>query len=826
MKKSHLSRSISLFVLIGVLLLVGILGIYFDRFLKDNASEDMQKRMMHGYDRLASDLKGFEKELKKGIAFSQHDKYLRSSIDLVNNYQDKQNYNAILLDEEKKNIARQILNRVKLSLNDDIALYDKDGELIAFVKKEERGYRLNFFSYDAGRKILYSKLEDELEYKKTPYQEDVLIPFNHKLYYSPIIASGITTNHLYDHTFCIKSHQNITTAKNKMISAHIEMSRCLGESYFKTLSNIMDMQMMLSQDSRYEKDAFVLFPQKGFEKLNIFQQEEYSYAVAKLDTVDKVAYFVAKMNASLLNRVLVKNREQLLVMLFFITLVVLAVLQIFVNNRLTLPLQQLMGQINKIEQSDYTTTSSVKTGDELETISHNINQLAETINQRESQLKASKKSLEFLSLHDPLTDLPNRRFFMSRLDHAIDSAKRNHTKLAVMFLDIDQFKHLNDTLGHDKGDKLLKKVSSRLAQTLRSADTLARIGGDEFNILIENIDHLEEVETIVEKLLENFDESYLCEVGEAINITASVGIAMYPDDGEDAVTLIKHADMAMYQSKGERNGYYRFFSQKLADYVQKRVLRVNALKAAISSGEEFVLQYQPQVSLSTNEIVGIEALVRWENTTVGPLRVDEFVELAEETNFIIPLGKWIAQKACSDFVTLLECGCDFKHVSINVSSKQLHSDDLVKMMQEIIEETHIDPKAIEIEITETFATQYKERILQALDRLRKMDIGLAVDDFGTGYSSMSYLQKLPVTRLKIDKSFLENVPGSEENEAIIKASIALAKTFKLSITAEGVENEAQKEYLEALGCDVGQGFYYAKPLDLESLKSYYKQHTA
>jgi diguanylate cyclase (GGDEF)-like protein len=816
-------------VLVGVLLLVGVLGIYFDHFLKSNASESTKKRMIHGYDRLYTDLKGFEKGLKKGIAFSQDDKYLRSSIDLINNYQDKQHYNVILLDEEKKNIAKQLLSRVKLSLNDDIALYDKNGELISFVKKEEGGYRLNFFSYDAGKKILYSKLEDEPLYKKTSYKEDTLIPFKHKLYYSntEVTGTGITTYHTASNMLCIKSHQNIITPPSNIPQAHIEMSRYLGRSYFEMLSIMLDMQMMLSQDQRYAKDAFALFGQNRFENLNIFEKEAYSHAVAKLDTVDKEVYIVTRINAGLLNKVLAKNQRQLLVILFVITLVVLAILHIFVNNRLTLPLQQLMEQIRKIEQSDYSESSPVKTGDELETISHNINQLAETIDQRESQLKVSKKSLEFLSLHDPLTELPNRRFFMSRLDHAIDNAKRNKHRVAVMFLDLDQFKHFNDTWGHDKGDELLKKVSKRLAETLRSSDTLARIGGDEFLILVEDIHKMEEIETIVIKLLETFESPFMCDgVGESARISASIGVAIYPDDGEDAVTLIKHADMAMYQSKDERNGYYRFFSQKLAEYVKKRVLRVNALKAAISSGEEFVLQYQPQVSIVTNEIVGIEALVRWENSTIGPVRVDEFVELAEETNYIVPLGKWIAQKACSDFVTLLQSGYDFKHVSINISSKQLHSDDLVTMIQEVIAETKINPKSIELEITETLATQYKQRILNALDQFRKMHIGLAVDDFGTGYSSMSYLQKLPVTRLKIDKSFLENVPGSEENEAIIKASIALAKTFKLSVTAEGVENAEQEEFLKALGCDVIQGYYYSKPLDIEALKAFYKAHHA
>lgn len=522
-------------------------------------------------------------------------------------------------------------------------------------------------------------------------------------------------------------------------------------------------------------------------------------------------------------KALVQNRIQMFVILVLITLLVLFMLHIFVNRRFTEPLAQLMRQIKNIEEGDYRLTPTLDTDDELKVISENINRLAETIENREAQLKASQKSMEFLSLHDPLTALPNRRFYMARLNHAIENAKRNNVKLSVMFLDIDQFKQLNDTRGHDIGDKLLQKVSERLSKTLRSVDTLARIGGDEFNVLIENVSHLEEIESVGEKLIEVFAEPFAYEPEEFFRVNASIGIAVFPDDGMDGTTLIRHADMAMYHAKEQGGACYRFFSSEISSLVHQRTSRIHALKAAIVSGDEFGLVYQPKISLHTGKISGIEALVRWKNDEVGSIEVAEFIALAEETNLIIPLGKWIAQKACEDFMTLHRKGFHLGKISINVSNKQLYTGNLTETLEGIIEKTGIDPMFIELEITESFAASYEDQVLQTLYTFRQMGIDLAIDDFGTGYSSMSYLHRLPVSRLKIDKSFIEHIPASQESIAVVNAIMALAKTFNLAVTAEGVETASQLDFLKEAGCDEAQGYYYARPMDIERLQRYYTE---
>ncbi|MBD3789195.1 MAG: EAL domain-containing protein [Campylobacterales bacterium] len=823
MKKLSLSKILSVFVLVGVIVLVTIMGVYFDSFLKKNAFENAQKRIVHGYSRLYSDIIKLESELKQGVAFIQNDIYLESSIDLINNYQDKQNYNAILLDEEKKSIAIQLLSRVKLSLNNEIALYDKNEELIAFVRKEDTGYRLNFLSYEAGQRVLYSKLERDAVYQKFKYKEDDLRPFKHPQYYqaNQAVGTGILTYHLHDHDIDITAHQSILEDDSSSIKAHIEMSRVLGSTYFKALSEMLDMTIYLSTDQP-TYDPFLLKAMKNDKHIKVLQTDEFYYAAARLITQVGDVYFIAHLNKSTLLKALAENRIKLVVILLLVTLFVLMILQWFVNYRLTIPLHQLMEQIKKLEGGDYSLSEPLQTGDELEVISNNINQLAQTINKRESQLKASKKSLEFLSHHDALTALPNRRFFMLRLNQAIDNAERTKTKLAVLFMDIDQFKYLNDTLGHDIGDQLLQKVAKRLDQIMRSSDMLARIGGDEFNIFMEDIKTIKDIEATLTKILEIFNEPFQCG-DETISVTASIGIAIYPDDGKDSTTLIKNADMAMYAAKDEGHNSYSFFTQTLANYTKERSIRINALKSVVGSGDEFFLEYQPKISLETGKVVGIEALVRWDSLLFGKMQPDQFIFLAEETNMIIPIGRWVMQKACEDFIRLQNEGYNLKQISINVSSVQLYNRNFVTMIKEIIKKTNILPSHIELEITESYIASNRSKVLHTLKELRDLDIDLAIDDFGTGYSSMSYLQKLPVTRLKIDKSFIEDIPNLEENVEIVKAIIGLAKTFNLSITAEGVENEAQIQFLKEMGCNEVQGYYYSKPLTLKAFKEYYQK---
>ncbi|HEO98685.1 MAG TPA: EAL domain-containing protein [Epsilonproteobacteria bacterium] len=821
MKNLKLTHSLSLLVLAAIIVLVGFLGIYFDTVLKKNYMENTKKRMISGFARLYNETRETENKLKEGVSFITTDKYLVSSIDLINNYQNKYEYNAALLDEEKKLIARQLLDRVKLSLNDDIALHDKKEELIAFVQKEKEEYRLNYFSYDQGKRVLYSKLESEQEYRKILYREDPLIPFKHKSYYQMEDASSaIVTYHFLNGDLVIKSHQSLYEKGGKEIKAHMEMSHIIEHDDLSALSRTLGMELQMGRQAPYASAVFSLHDPGGFEGVQVKNIDGSYYAAAKLNTENGTVYFTARLDTSMLIKTLYENRYQLLTILVLVTLLVLLALHRFVSRRLTRPLNQVMGQIEKIERRDYTPSQPVQSGNELEMISDSINQLAQTISKREKELKASQKDLEFLSLYDALTNLPNRRFFMSRLEYAVKKAQREGTKLAIMFLDVDQFKQVNDTLGHNVGDQLLQAIATQLTHVIRSVDTLARIGGDEFIVMIENVRELSMLEATAQKILDLFNEPFVWD-DHRLNTSVSIGISVYPEDGEDRITLIKHADMAMYHSKDRGHNGYSFFSQELAAEVEKRVARINALKSAVSHGEEFHLLYQPKISVSTGKIIGIEALVRWESERFGLLGPDEFISLLEETNLIIPLGEWVAQKACSDFMALQKEGYTMQQVSINLSPIQLFNSDIVEMMEKIIKSTQIIPGMIELEITESFSANYKEQILQTFYRLRDMGIELAIDDFGTGYSSMAYLQKLPVTRPKIDKSFVEGISASKENEAIVKAIVALAKTFDLKVTAEGVESEVQLDYLRELGCDEVQGFYYAKPMKIERLKTLY-----
>jgi diguanylate cyclase (GGDEF)-like protein len=826
-KTVNLTDKLSILVMFAVLSALIVLGVYFDTFLKESYLESTKKRMLHGYQRLAYNLDNIESELMEGIAFIKTDEGMLASIDLVNNYQDKDDYNAVLLDEEKQHIASQLLDRVKLSFNDDIMLYDRNGELIASVTKEPRGYLLQFVSYEGGEPLLYSRYENEAFYRRSRYAPHARVPFKHTAYYTDaeLLHGSKITYHAPGKMLIIKSHDTIFEEKTGRPLAHIELSQILDKAYFKTLSLDLDLQISCTSKQRHWDKAPPPLESTGTQRLSIEQTDDAYIGTAYIPTLNGPVYFLASLNKSMLKRVLDANRWQFLGLLALTALVIVLPMRYLLHRGLERPLGALMGQISKIEHRDYSTSRVVKTGDELEAISSNINHLALTVQERETSLQQSQSRLEYLSNHDALTELPNRRYFLQGLRHALALAERNGSQLAVLFLDLDQFKVINDTLGHDVGDELLREVSKRLLRHMRSADTLARIGGDEFNILVENIAGVVEIETFVQKLLEVFDASFSCG-GYEISTAASVGIALYPADGTDSVTLIKHADLAMYKAKETRRNSYRFFSQELSARLKERAEKIRALESALEGFTEFALFYQPKVSAASGKIVGVEALIRWKSLLYGFLRPDQFITLAEETNLIIPIGQWVLQQACRDFVMLLEEGYALEHLSINISGVQLLHSDVAATLEETIETTGIRPDQLELEITESYLATDAEEALQTMQRLREMGVSLAIDDFGTGYSSLSYLQHLPVTRIKIDKTFVGGLPYSQENRAIVNAVLALAKSFGLSVTAEGVESEEQFVFLKEAKCDEIQGYFCAMPMALNDFKAFYRETDA
>jgi len=422
----------------------------------------------------------------------------------------------------------------------------------------------------------------------------------------------------------------------------------------------------------------------------------------------------------------------------------------------------------------------------------------------------AESEIQQLINYDTLTGLPNRSLLHDRLRLAIAQASFENHLVGVLFLDLDRFKDINDTLGHRAGDKLLQVVAKRLAASVRESDTLARLGGDEFVIILNGIDSVERITAVAKKILGLIIEPVTID-GHEIYTTASIGIAVYPMDGEDGHTLLKHADLAMYQAKELDRNSFHFFSQDMNTRVQERMLLESSMRKALER-EEFFLVYQPQVDARTGRIIGLEALLRWNHPEMGLLSPDKFIYLAEETGFIVPLGEWVLQTACRQNKVWQDAGFHKLRVAVNLSGKQFGQQQLDEMIAAILRETGLDPQWLEVEITESAIMKNAENNISILRKLKDMGISLAIDDFGTGYSSLSYLKHFPITRLKIDRSFVQDITTNPDDAAIAEIIIAMAQTLKLSVIAEGVETRAQMELLSFHNCEEMQGYLFSRPV--------------
>ncbi|MCD6259725.1 MAG: EAL domain-containing protein [Helicobacteraceae bacterium] len=825
-----LSYKLTVVVILTIVLSIALYGTYFDHYLKKSFYENTKKRMQYATEKIYFDLIELQGELYKNINYLQEDESFLASINFINSYGDKNNYNTSLIDEEKKVLLNHLLNTAKLSVLDAIILYDKDMQLLAYIQRELDGtYTLHAISYDADAKPLrLFASETNNKYESLPYQEDSNIPFQHNQFYSTSQDAVLLFDTQQGDLRLTLHHDIYDEALGKKI-AHVEIMHRLNALYFEELSRDLDMKIALSADKSFQNYSLGVFGSSTLRDIKLNEEDEAYVAALAIHTSaqqdsDSLRYITFTLDKYNLDLSLRENRFELILFLLLLLLIIPGVLVSVFKRWLAQPLDQVMTQIDKIELGDYSNSKPLQTDDELGMISRNINDLAQNLKQREKQLNTSRKKLEHLSSHDTLTHLPNRRLFISRVDEAIKRAQRHNKKAAVIFIDLDNFKQVNDSLGHDIGDELLISIAKRLSHQLRDTDTVARIGGDEFNLLIEDIQNYEDVEAICMKLMDEFHTPFECN-DHQIHTTISMGIALFPEDGKDSTTLIKNADLAMYQAKDSGRNQFRFYSQELSSFIEKRLEMISALKSAIASGDEFSLQYQPKINSKTERICAIEALVRWNSRSLGFVMPGDFISLAEDTHLIIEIGKWILKQACQDFIKLQKHSPLLETISINVSSVQLNYSDMVQTLQNTIQETQIDPHHIELEITESYIATNEIHAIETLEKFRAMGVKLAIDDFGTGYSSMSYLQKLPVTRLKIDKSFIDNLPDSHESVAIAKAIIILAKTFDLFITAEGVETKEQVIFLQEQECDEIQGYYYSKPLVFEDLCAFIKETT-
>ena len=420
------------------------------------------------------------------------------------------------------------------------------------------------------------------------------------------------------------------------------------------------------------------------------------------------------------------------------------------------------------------------------------------------------EALDRLAHYDALTGLPNRFLFNDRLRHALARASRDGYRVCVLLIDLDRFKNINDTAGHPAGDALLRQVGERLQAYAREEDTLARLGGDEFALIMENFDQDELPATVADKIQQKLLQPFLVEESE-IYLTASIGISLFPDDADDTVTLLKNADAAMYRAKAEGKNKYQYYTRELTRAANSRFSLENELRQALER-DEFELYYQPQYSLAEGRLSGAEALIRWRHPQHGLMSPADFIWLAEETGLILPLGAWVLQHACQQIRRWRDCEVMQGPVSVNLSAHQFTQDNLLQLIGQLLDENGLPPGSLEIEITESALMGQAESVCQLVRAFKRSGVTLAIDDFGTGYCSLAYLKRFQVDKLKIDRSFVRDIPEDGNDVAIVRAIIAMAHSLGLTVIAEGVETEAQSMLLRELDCDQVQGYLYGRPV--------------
>ncbi len=445
-----------------------------------------------------------------------------------------------------------------------------------------------------------------------------------------------------------------------------------------------------------------------------------------------------------------------------------------------------------------------------------------------TERKQAEEQIAYLAYHDSLTGLPNNRLFKDRLTQGIAHAQRNNRKLAVMFLDLDRFKLINDTMGHDVGDKLLQVTSERLTEAIRRTDSVAmhktpvlnrsvaRLGGDEFTILLEDIDSTKSVTRIAERMTRLVSKPIILAQQEVYTST-SIGIAIYPDDGDDVDTLLKNADAAMYYAKEQGRNNFQFFTKSMNESSVEQLILENSLRKAITNGE-LHLYYQPQVSVVSGQLVGMEALIRWDHPEKGFISPGLFIPVAEETGMIMQIGEWVIKEACRQSSEWRKKGYTPVRVSVNISAKQLKDERLPDIIASNIFDTGLEPKYLGVELTESAIILEPEMALTRLQNIKSLGVKLSLDDFGTGYSSLSYLKRFPIDTLKIDQAFIRDVKVDHEDAALVKAIIAMAHGLGMDVVAEGVELQEQLEFLGANACDTIQGFLFSRPLPAEEIE--------
>ena len=482
--------------------------------------------------------------------------------------------------------------------------------------------------------------------------------------------------------------------------------------------------------------------------------------------------------------------------------------------------------LQPIAKLDEVTTKIIKTknlkhdiptfnNDEIGDLAENFKHMIGELNSYHTELNKQKDALSYQASYDSLTNLPNRALFHDRLKQSIHKSSRNNEKFALFFLDLDKFKDINDTYGHEHGDKLLVKVSKRLSSILREDDTLARLGGDEFIVIMNNLKEFHSASVLAQKIIDILEVPLEVE-GEELFISCSIGISLYPQDSRNEMELLKFADIAMYRSKHDGRATYHFYVEEMTQEVMMRANMQSKIREALDE-KEFIVYYQPQYNIENNKLTGLEALVRWQDKTKGLVLPDKFIPFAEEFGMVVGINRQVMHMAMRQAKAWHNEGLYFGRVSINISIEQIEDKNFVGLVQSLLHATKCNPNWITLELTEGQIMKDPKTAIAILEQLNSLGIMIAVDDFGTGYSSLSYLKHLPIGELKIDRSFIMDIPGNEDDMAIVDSIIAISKSLKLDLIAEGVETQEQKEFLLAQGCKRVQGYLYARPMPSEEV---------
>lgn len=437
-------------------------------------------------------------------------------------------------------------------------------------------------------------------------------------------------------------------------------------------------------------------------------------------------------------------------------------------------------------------------------------------------LKETENKLVYLATHDELTGLPNRSLLQDRLVQAMVQADQNRWMVALLFIDLDRFKFINDSKGHDIGDIVLQTAAARLLDCVHEVDSVARLGGDEFLVMLSSISKLTDISIIAQKVLENLSAPFQVHSDEFF-LSASIGISVYPKDGLDAQSLLKNADLAMYRAKDAGKDRFEFFTAEMNVAAERRLHLENQLRQALER-QEFVLHYQPQIDLTSKRVVGVEALMRWQNPELGLVPPIEFIPLAEETSLIVLLGEWALETACKQAKIWQSNGLPGLRMGVNLSARQFSQQGLIETVRQILSKTGLDPELLDLELTESMLMQGAEDSIAILHGLRKIGVCLSMDDFGTGYSSLSYLSRFPMTAVKIDQSFVRSITNQPDAAALARSIISMAREMRLRVIAEGVETEQQLAFLVSHQCDEVQGYYFSRPLPAEEFVAWYKQY--